>query len=188
MPWIVPIFDRTLADVTDKTSKGFFNVVDWVRIHGNTTHVRAMMSALRSVNIDYNALVEPGITSIPTAAEINDFIENIETLRAISGIPESFGLNELKDNYISGASETTPNYSDVNEWEECLAVLKEFLLNSSVYEVFCGVSEVGQVRFWQNRFRSPFVRDADSPIRVPRCGVAVSGRGRMAQNKFRRYA
>lgn len=188
MAWIEPIYDRTAADIAARSSKAFFNVVDWVRINGNTTHVRAMITVLRGVTIAYNALPAPAMASLPTAQEINQFVQNIETLRDNSGAPVSFGVVALKTDYVSGASGSAPDYADVNDWERNLAILKDFLVKSAHYEVFCGVAEAGQSRFWQSRFRVPFVREEEAPLRRPRCGVAVCGTDAARQNKFRRYA
>lgn len=188
MAWIDPIVNRSATDITNLTSKAFFNVIDWVRINGNTDHVRAMIEVLRGVNISYNDLPDPSMTSIPTAEEINQFVENIERLHSYSGIPASFGVAALKTDYVSGASGTSPDFEDVNDWEQNLAILKDFLVKSAFYEVFCGVAEVGQIRFWQNRFRVPFVKESETPVRRPRCGVAVCGTGAMRQNKYRRYS
>jgi hypothetical protein len=187
MAWTTAIFDRVLADVTNQTSKGFFNVVDWVRINGNAYYVKVLINVLRGVNVSITALTPPTITTIPTADDLNDFIENIETLRIASGIPLSTELIELKHDYFAGASSETPDYADVNDWERDLNIIKELILHASYYEIFCGVAEPGQARFWQSRFRLPFTLSEDIYYRVARTGVAISGIGMMRANKWRKY-
>jgi len=187
MSWTTPVTDRVLADVTNRTSKGFLNVVDWLRIDGNVVYVRTLIQVLKNVGVDYNDLPEPSATSIPTAADINDFVENIEALRIASTLARP-DLVVLKTNYTSGESAETPDYEDVNAWENNLLILKNFLVRSSAYEVFCGVAEVGQARFWQNRFRTPFIQATAPNARRVRCGVAVCGAGLTRQNKWRGYS
>lgn len=187
MAWVEPIYDRVLADTTTPTSKGVFNVADWIRIYGNTEHVGALLNALRKVNIVLTTLTEPAITTIPSIDDINSFVANIEALRVASGASVISGVMVLKIDYIAGAGAKSPDYEDVNDWERDLALIKEFLYNSATYTVFSGVAETGQIRFWQNRFRNPFIPSVANPVRRARLGVAIIGTGAMRQNKFRRY-
>lgn len=187
MAWITPITDRVLADITNRTAKGFFNVVDWLRIDNNVKYVGTLISVLKGVGVDYTDLADPTTTTIPTAADINDFVENIEALRLASNLPTAFGMVALKTDYTSGESAETPDYEDVNDWENNLLILYNYLIKSAAYEVFCGVGEVGQVRFWQNRFRTPFAQPSAPNLRRPRCGVSTSGTGLQRQNKWRQY-
>lgn len=188
MAWIECICDRTLADVTNETSKGFFNVVDWLRIDNNVKYVKTLIEVLKFINVSYEDLPDPVSTTIPTAEDINDFVTNIEALRVASRLPSDFGLTELKTDYTSGESAETPDYLAVNGWEGTLSTLKDYLINSSAYEIFCGVAEVGEPRFWQNRFMTPFAQNDAHPVIRPRVGVAVCGTGLVRQNGFRGYA
>ena len=187
MPWTIPVYDRVLADVTNRTSKGFFNVVDWIRIHGNTQYVGALFSVLEGISVSVTALTTPTDASIPTVTEINDFVGNIESMRLALALVNPIPLTVLTDNYVDGQNAITPDYEDVNDWEENLQLLKDFLLYSAGYRISCGVAEVGQIRFWQNRFREPWVVESTAPVRRLRSGVGISGTGFQRQNGYRRY-
>jgi len=187
MTWTEPIYDRVLADVQDQTAKGFFNVVDWVRVTGNAEVVGMLASVLKQVDIDLTTLPEATTATIPDVDDINAFVENIERLRLGAGVPAAVGLVQVSS-FSGGANGTTPDYEDVNDWERNLALLKQYVITSAGYMIFCGVGASGQARFWQVRFRSVFPKDADEPVRRPRTGVAVTGADPKRQNKFRRYA
>jgi hypothetical protein len=187
MSWTTPITDRVLADVTNRTSKGFWNTVDWLRIDNNVVYVKTLISVLQSINVTYTDLPDPTVTTIPKAADINDFVENIEALRLASNLPVSAGAVALKTDYTSGESSETPDYEDINAWENNLLVLYTYLIKTATYEVFCGVAEAGQERFWQNRFMTPFIPATLPNIRRFRCGVGICGRGLTQQNGMRGY-
>lgn len=188
MSWIEPIFDRTLEDVTEETSKGFFNVVDWIRINGNTKFTNLLINKLKELNIVLDVLEEPTITSIPTVSDINRFVSNIERIRKASGVPLSTGLVKLKDDYTGGLAGLTPDYEDVNDWERDLEILRNYLLTSMGYIVYSGVARSGQSRLWQVRFRRwNLVLPVPNPDRRPRTAVAISGTSLTRQNSFRRY-
>jgi hypothetical protein len=185
MAWTEPIYDRVLADITNKTSKGFFNVADWVRINGNTQIVNALINVLKSLNITFDTLTPPTIATIPNIDDVNDFVDNIERIRAASGVPLATGLVALKNDYTSGG--ITPDYTTVNDWERDLDLLRSYLIKAAYFTPYCGVPSVGQTRFWQVRFRRfPFAAP-DNSIRSPRAGVAICGSGLQRQNNFRRY-
>jgi hypothetical protein len=186
MSWITPITDRALSDILNRTAKGFFNVLDWSRIYGNAEYVCTLIEVLKSINVDCPVLETPTTATIPNAEDINDFLEGLETLRIASTLSNP-DLVVLKTDYTSGESAETPDYEDVNSWENNLLILKNFLIRSSAYEVFCGVAEAGQIRFWQNRFRTPFIQPTAPNTRRVRCGVAICGTGLTRQNGMRGY-
>jgi hypothetical protein len=186
MAWDSPIYDRSITDITTPTSKGFFNVADWVRINGNTEIVNTLINVLKSLSITFDTLTPPTITTIPNIDDVNDFVDNIERIRAASGVPLATGLVALKNDYTSGG--IAPDYTTVNDWERDLKLLREYLVKYAYYSVYCGVGGCGQTRMWQVRFRMfPFAMPADS-IRSMRTGVGECGTGLTRLNKFRRYA
>jgi len=188
MPWTKAIYDRTASDITNRTSNGFFNVIDWVRIYGNQGHLQILMRLLRSVNVPINDLSEPTIATIPSVNDINAFIQNIETLRENACIPPESGILALKHDYVAGSSSVAPDYEDANSWERDLDLLRKYLVTASDYLIYSGVSNSGQIRFWQNHFRQwKFVEASSSPVRLVRSGIAVTGSNLLWQNKFRRY-
>lgn len=190
MPWISPIFDRSADDITNKTKKAFFNVLDWIRVNGNTDHLNTIIEAMLGVSIDFTELDEPNILSIPTADEINTFIQNIENIRLYLGYPTSTGIVALKTNWLSGTSAPTPDYNVVNSWEKDLSLLRELLIKSIEVYIYCGVSSCGQQRFWQARFRQwqNYILPEDTWTRYARCGVTSAGTSLTFQSRFRRYA
>lgn len=187
MPFITPITDRTITDDLDGTDKSFFNVVDWIRIYGNTAYVRALMVVLRGINVDYEALAEPTTAVFPSADDMNAFIQNIENIRTASGLGTSGGLKVLKADYEAIENSEVPDFEDVNDWERNLSRLKSLTIAVSVYLVFCGVAGCGQARHWQNRYRNFFIQPVNNPVRRPLAGVAECGSGMTRQHGFRRY-
>lgn len=153
MPWVSPIFDRTITDINNRTSKGFFNIADWTRINGNTAEIKALVLSILGVTIATATLTAPTTSTHPAAADINALIGNIELVRAGACLPVAIGLVDLKQDYQAGNGAIAPNYVDVNNWERNLNLIYTLLPNVADYKVYCGVSAVGQPRFWQNRFR-----------------------------------
>jgi len=187
MPWIDAVYGRTQEDITNLTSKAFFNVVDWVRIENNTVYVRAVLNVLRSLNIEYNVVSEPDISTIPSADDINQFVDNIEHLRIIASLPVSSGIVVLKTDWLGVTSAPTVDFEVVNDWERNLQIIKNLTISISTYLVFCGVASVGQSRLWQNRFRNMFILPSRYPVRRARMLGSPVGSGLVRQNKFRRY-
>ena len=188
MNWDQPVFDRDIQDILERNSKAFFNVADWIRINGNTQYVNAIVNVLRVLSLPYTELSEPSISTIPTAEEINEFVKNIDVIREAVSFPENTGMVELKTEYSGGLNEVL-DYNTINDWERDLELIKTCILTAANWTVGCGLSTVGQSRFWQVRFRlGNFAWPVDDPVRRGRCGVGISGSGLKRQNKFRRYA
>lgn len=186
--YIEPIFDRTQDDVDNKTSKGFFNVVDWQRINNNTQLVRILAEIFYNSTISQNSLTTPSLTTIPTVAELNSFLENINLIIRSSSLPTISGLVEVKDDWVSGRMAGAPDYIIVNSWEQILDLLLEKLIAFARYEIYCGVAASGQPRFWQHRFREyPFIPDSLAPVRLARTGISTANASLTRNNRFRRY-
>ena len=161
-------------------------MVDWVRIYGNTQTVNALVSVLRSISIPLTSLATPTTATIPSVADINSFIQNIENIRLVSCLPAATGIIPIVG-YQGGQNEKGPDYVAVNTWELDLQLLYTLIITATGYMVFCGVGAVGQPRFWQYRFRSPWVQPLANPYRRARSGLAICGLSLMKQNDFRRY-
>lgn len=187
--WQTPIIDRTAADILARTAKAFLNVADWIRINGNTDQVRVLMSVMLLMDVTLTDLETPAITDFPTATDINTLIENIDLLRQNSQLPTISGLIALKYDWQSGAGAQAPDYNRVNEWELDLLLLRDMLVNAANYLVYSGVSNVGQQRFWQVRFRTwpSYAQPAVAPVRYARAGLADCGAGLLRNNSWRRY-
>ena len=187
MSWTEAIYDRVLADVQNRTAKGYLNISDRDRILENTNHVLFLMNLIYEYS---GTLEDPGtadIDTIPEVTEINTIINNIEKLRKAASVPASAGAVAL-ELFTAGIGGSSPDYNDVNDWERNLYLLKLYLINTAYYITYCGVSSAGQSKFWAVRFRTwDFVPPAASPVRRPRSGVVVLGQDMSFQNGFRSY-
>jgi hypothetical protein len=139
MAWITPVTDWAITD--------YFNFADWERIDGDVDVVKAMLDAAGYLDIPLNTLVTPTIYTIPTADDINDFVENIDRVRVSACLPPALGLVELNYVYIGGANETAPDYADVNDWERDLELIYDNLPKAILFWVHCGVSATGCSNF-----------------------------------------
>lgn len=187
MKYTTPITDRTALDVTNKTAKAFFNVADWQRIYNNTQVTKALVDFLLSINITFNTVATPTITTIPTVTELNTLLANIERIRLASNLPAITGLTEITSAWLAGSSVDAPDYLDVNEWEKVIESIRSNIINAVDYAIHCGVATSGQVRFYQARWRKyAWIENSETPSRLPRTGLAITGTGLQRQNTYRR--
>lgn len=187
-PYTTPIYDRTATDIANETAKGFFNVADWERIYGNSEVVHAIISFLSTHTITFDELGAPTITTIPAVADFNTFLANIERMREAAWLPTLTGIVEIKDDWQGGGAAAAPDYEDANDWERVLELVRAQIVLNADYRIYCGVARVGQVRFYQHRWRLfGWVPNSASPVRRPRTGIAISGVGLTRNNFFRRY-
>lgn len=168
MRWIQPITDRALSDVVSKTSKGYFNVSDWERIDNNSRVAKALVDFLLSTSVAYGATISPEITTIPTVANLNTLLTNIENLRTAVNAYTITGIVTIKKDWLSGAGQPAPDYEDVNDWERNIDLIYNGIGDATGY--------------------SDWVTDSVSPVRRARAGMATSGVGLTRNNGFRRYA
>lgn len=184
-----PIYDRTAQDIEDKVAKAYFNLLDFERIYHNAIITGNVVDTFMGSTTILTPLTAPTITSIPAVSLINTLIENIELVRVASGLPEIEGLAELKHDWLAGSGASGIDYEDVNEWEKAIHTIIGYIEESVSYRVYCGVSAVGQPRFYQNRWRVFFsgVPDSLTPVRRTRMNVGNCGTGLTMQNRFRRY-
>jgi hypothetical protein len=188
MKYINPIFDRTADDVTNKTAKAYFNLVDWLRVYNNAEVINIIISFLLRMDITFNAVGTPSIATIPSVTDLNTLLANIERIRATRNLPEITGLAEIKANWGSGSASISPDYLDANFWEFAIDKLLDAVPSLIEYTVYCGVATAGQLPFYQKHFRQfQWVRDAESPVRRARTGTSTCGTGLTRNNLFRRY-
>jgi hypothetical protein len=117
--YVTPITDRTAADIAARNSKAYMNVADWTRIYGNSQLVNSLATVIRNEIILFNALALPTITTIPTVAYVNTMLANIDRLRlAVADVLPD--LTEVKDDWLAGSGNPSPNYIDANLWESTL--------------------------------------------------------------------
>ena len=185
-----PVTDRTADDIVNQTAKAFFNVSDWLRIYNNTQVVNALVEFLLDIDIAFDALSTPTITTIPTVAQLNTLLLNIERIRLASGFPAIDGLTEIVTSWADGTSADAPTYIEANQWEQVLDTIYRSIARSVEYQPYCGVLGAGQSRLWQHRFRqySEWVAYNPNPVRHARTGCAVAGTGLTRSDGFRRYS
>jgi hypothetical protein len=152
MSWTTPIYDRSATDILNRTSKAFFNVVDWMRVYNNCIEIRTLFDTLGYRSCTLNVIAEPTTVTIPTPADFNKLVENVVMLQDVASFPETVGLVTLKYDYTGGSNADAPNYQDINSIEENTYLLYTMVQTISDYAVQCGVANCGQPRFWQHRF------------------------------------
>lgn len=127
MAYITPVTDRTVLDIANRTSKGFWNVVDHERVYNNSQLVNSLASIMLDEVIVFDTLSTATITSIPSASGSNTFLANIERVRlavASESIPGT--ETEIKDDYEEGPQGTSPKYTDANLWESTLDAIWDY--------------------------------------------------------------
>lgn len=163
MPYTTAIFDRTRTDITNRTSKAFFNVSTWDRIEDNAVFVRdELVFVFGPVIIFTGPTSAPTITSIPDVDDFNRLLENIEYLRqaalsVMPGLSSESGFAVIAHDWEAGASKDAPDYTDVNRWEKVIDLIHQTLL---AYQDFI-------------------------PGRQPRTGIASAGADLTRNNMFR---
>lgn len=188
--WISPmVYDRSGADITNRTTKAFFNRGDWIRIYTNSKIMSGLVSAYCGTVIPFTELSTPAANSYPAISEINTLIRNIENARIASCLPDGLTISALKYTWLAGNAATAPDYLAVNDWERDVQLIRDCLSRAQFQTVHCGVGTCGQTHFYQVQWRTwPFVLPAGSPTRRPRSGIAICGTPLKRQNLWRKYA
>ena len=135
------IFDRTLSDVTNATLKGHYNACDLNRVE---RWCRKLADDLNAVGYNINITTK-------TDWYLSDFAnqQNLERIRQnIKKIMQGY-------HYITNIKSTINgfDYTYANNWEKILNEIYYLVFGMENYYVYSGVSNSGQTRFWQNRFR-----------------------------------
>jgi hypothetical protein len=168
MSYITPITNRSSSDYTPtliggkwinvpNNAKGFFNctagvvingitsVDDWGRVYGNAQYVSAEYAAVLPTPPIFTAITAPTTAQDPTTmvAKFNTLLNNIELMRL--GV-NTYGaavpaITTLV--YVAGAGTYAPKYTDVNQWESTIDLIKTFLDPLSISDIICGVATTG---------------------------------------------
>ncbi len=127
MAYTTPITDRDYADILAQNSKAFFNVADWTRIYNNADHVNDQVNSYYGSSVAFTAVSSPTDDDISTIADFNTLLGNIEVLRAWVVANVSYSPSELdteiKDDWVAGQGEVSPNWQNVNRWENHIDIM-----------------------------------------------------------------
>lgn len=117
--WNQPIYDRTINDVRNKTTKGYLNYTDMNRIEGNIGYIAELMG------ISLTTKTWTTLT-IPTSADFDRIKSNIETLESHIDFTT---YNALPDDPIN-------TYDKVNKIEMMVETIKgdfDIVMGASMY-------------------------------------------------------
>lgn len=160
MAYTTPVTDRTMADVQNKTAKGYFNLADFTRIYGNNVEVNTLLAIFGASVPSFTTISGVTTASTDLLAIINTMVGNIENLRlwCIAIQPSYFsgltGFDELKDDWAGGPSASAPTYVYVNSWEKVLDLAYQKILDYTADRSPCiGIAVTGSDFTYQNRWR-----------------------------------
>lgn len=117
--WIQPVYDRTINDVQNKTSKGYLNYTDMNRIEGNI----AWIGELMGVSVEIKTWTT---LTVPTSADFTRIKDNIELLK------EHITFTK----YDSSPDNPINTYDKVNQIETLIDAIEgdfEIVLGANLY-------------------------------------------------------
>lgn len=119
MSYVTPITDRAASDVdATPTSKGYFNVADWVRIYGNARLMVSLSSVMLNQSLPWTVITDPTVLSFPSVTDFNSLLLSIETTRLAVNIPAA--STPIKYDWLAGSQVNAPKYTHVNTWEQTI--------------------------------------------------------------------
>lgn len=135
------IYDRTEADLLNKTDKAYYNYTDINRIEEWCEY---LANKLNNYNYTVDIIVKTNwaMTDFPTVSEMERIRGNIDILKE-----RYFAFTEVPDNLNFMGIEKA------NAIEKILEEINVILKNMENYFVHSGVASCGQGRLWQQRFR-----------------------------------
>ncbi|MBI5954381.1 MAG: hypothetical protein HY865_22215 [Chloroflexi bacterium] len=188
LKYIHPITDRTLADITARTAKGYFNLVDWYRVYDNSVYLRDLLECLLGRTLSWTDVSYPTITTFPTVASLNQMLQNIINMEESAGFPVISGMVVITADWQEGTGAVSPDYEDANNWENLIEQVRNTIALAADYRIQSGVSSCGQQRFFQSRFRTfRYAIPVYSPIASFVAGIGSSDCGSVRGRKFRTY-
>ncbi|MCL2378304.1 MAG: hypothetical protein FWC77_04165 [Defluviitaleaceae bacterium] len=81
MNWITPITDRTAADITNRTARGFLNASDINRIEGNIAWLAHQLSRF-NIFANITSVTDWNTAKVPNVSDFQRIRSNIITLAA----------------------------------------------------------------------------------------------------------
>ena len=139
------IYDRTQADITNKTKKGYYNYWDLNRVEEWCEFLKDELTALNY----------PPRASTWTATKTNWTQYDMRYASEMQRIKNNITSLMVGFHYISRIYGNVENfnYTKANNWEQILAEIYGMMLGFENYQVYSGVSRSGQPRIYQNKFR-----------------------------------
>lgn len=139
------VYDRTQADVTNRTWKGYYNASDLNRVESWCRYLADELITA-GYNINITTKTNWTQTDMRTSAEMERIRTNIRAIMQ--------GFHYITTIYSNAESF---NYTKANNWEKILYEIFNLLWGMTDWYVYSGVSNSGQRRLWQHRFREFFV-------------------------------
>lgn len=145
------ITDRTQTDVNsidpDATtvSKGAYNYTDLNRVEDKVKELNEMLISYRYMNEELVTKLDWTLTDKFNETDSQRYLGNVQKIR-----------NAL---VVTSATPDVPatmhklTYEQANNIEKILVDIETLIFGIQGYFVYSGVSNSGQVRLWQNRFR-----------------------------------
>ena len=135
------IYDRTQADVTNKTNKGYYNTSDLNRVE---IWCRYLADELNRVGYNINITTKTDWSSadLRTASQMERIRTNIKKIQQ--------GYHYITTIYSNAESF---DWQKANNWEKILDEIYNMIKGMENWYVYAGVSNAGQNRLWQHRFR-----------------------------------
>ena len=130
--------------------KGAYSYIDFNRVENAVQYLSNLLISYGYEN-DVNTKTNWTAEDVQSVGEIQRYIDNIA---------------ELKNKYYSSVEGTMPTTSNwltiesANYIEKILKNIDELIKNMEQYFVYSGVSNCGQNRMWQNRFRRMHVNES----------------------------
>lgn len=121
------IFDRTIADVNNRTSKGFYNVQDIKRINSYIEYLSANLGLSLEI-------INPNLGEALTLSKIQVIINNVNSIR--------------KNWYVASDTPVTPiatswDYEKANNIEKILQALYDFMISAKNDRLYSGTFSSG---------------------------------------------
>ena len=139
------IFDRTQTDIDERTDKGYYNASDLNRVE---LWCKYLADELNEAGYSINITTKTNWTTLDlrTATDMTRIKNNIIALMNC--------YHWITPIYNSVDSW---NYEKANRWEQILNEIFHLMWGMEDWYVYSGVSNSGQPRLWQHRFRQFFV-------------------------------
>ena len=134
------IFDRTRADIENKTSKGYYNYTDLNRIEEWCAYLATQLTNY-SYPVTITTKTDWTMEDFPTVAQMNRIRSNIQALKT------------AYYSYTNLPTASLMTWQKANQFEKILDEIRTLFNNMRNWFVYSGVANSGQSRVWQNRFR-----------------------------------